>query len=146
MDIQRLVLYAIFFSSAFFLWTAWQQEHAPPPPPVASKSAPSGVPAETGTVPAPMPQAATPAPAAGSVPPAAAAATAPAGPSVTVTTDLFTADVDTVGGVISVVALGKHQDATDPTKPYRVLQRNGERVFIAQAGLIGAGWPNHETR
>jgi len=31
MDIQRLILYAIFFSSAFFLWSAWQQEHAPPP-------------------------------------------------------------------------------------------------------------------
>jgi YidC/Oxa1 family membrane protein insertase len=91
---------------------------------------------------------ATAAPPAGSVPapgPAAAAAAA-TGPKVTVTTDLYTAEIDTVGGVISLVSLAKHQDATDPTKPYRVLQRNADRVFIAQAGLVGAGWPNHETR
>jgi YidC/Oxa1 family membrane protein insertase len=153
MDIQRLVLYAIFFSSAFFLWAAWQQEHAPPPPVVAKSQAP--LPAETApgaTPPAasgrdvPLPQAApAPAPAPASVPGSAPASAAPAGGRVAVTTDLFTAEVDTVGGVISLVSLAKHQDATDPTKPYRVLQRNGERVFVAQAGLIGAGMPNHLT-
>ena len=144
MDIQRLVLYAIFFSSAFFLWSAWQQEHAPPPPPPVVKPAPSAVPGEAGSVPAP--QATPAAPPAGSVPSAALAAAAGTSPKVTITTDLYTAEVDTVGGVISLVSLARHQDATDPTKPYRVLQRNADRVFIAQAGLVGAGWPNHETR
>jgi YidC/Oxa1 family membrane protein insertase len=144
MDIQRLILYAIFFSSAFFLWSAWQQEHAPPPPPPVVKPAPSAVPGEAGSVPAP--QATPAAPPTGSVPSAAPAAGTVTSPKVTITTDLYTAEVDTVGGVISLVSLAKHQDATDPTKPYRVLQRNPDRVFIAQAGLIGAGWPNHETR
>jgi YidC/Oxa1 family membrane protein insertase len=149
MDIQRFVLYAIFISSAFFLWSAWQQEHAPPAPAV-SKPAPAGVPGEAGSV--PVPQATTAAPPVGSVPPPGSlppppsTAGAVASPKVTITTDLYTAEVDTVGGVLSLVSLAKHQDATDPTKPYRVLQRNADRVFIAQAGLIGAGWPNHETR
>jgi YidC/Oxa1 family membrane protein insertase len=48
--------------------------------------------------------------------------------------------------VISLVELAKHQDATDPTKPYRALQRNAERVFVAQTGLIGDSLPNHQTK
>jgi len=149
MDIQRLVLYAIFFSSAFFLWTAWQQEHAPPPT-VASKSVP-GVPSQPATAPVPAKDvptaapAATPAAAPGASPPPASTAAA-AGPTVTIKTDLYTVEVDTVGGVISLVELAKHQDATDPTKPYRALQRNAERIFVAQTGLIGDGLPNHQTR
>jgi YidC/Oxa1 family membrane protein insertase len=147
MDIQRLILYAIFFSSAFFLWSAWQQEHAPPPPPV-TQAPPAAIPGGAGSVPAPAPVPApsTAAPPAGSVPAAAPGAVAAAGPKVTITTDLYTAEIDTVGGVISLISLAKHQDATDPKKPYLVLQRNADRVFIAQAGLIGEGWPNHETR
>ena len=70
---------------------------------------------------------------------------APAGQTVTIKTDLYTADVDTVGGVISRVALAEHRDATDPTKPYLALQRNAERTFVAQSGLIGDGLPNHRT-
>jgi len=149
MDIQRLVLYAIFFSSAFFLWTAWQQEHAPPPP-VASKSVP-GLPGQPATAPVPskdVPAAAAPAAPAATpgAPPAPATAAAAAGPAVTIKTDLYTAEVDQVGGVISLVELAKHQDVADPTKPYRALQRNPERVFVAQTGLIGEGLPNHQTR
>ena len=50
MDIQRLILYAIFFSSAFFLWSAWQAEHAPPPA-VVKPATPGAV---QGDVPAPQ--------------------------------------------------------------------------------------------
>ena len=34
------------------------------------------------------------------------------------------ADIDTVGGTIARIALDKHRDAQDPTKPYLALQRN----------------------
>ena len=149
MDIQRLILYAIFFSSAFFLWSAWQQEHAPPPQ-VAQQAPVNGTAKD-----APPPSASTAAPTA-SPPGAAPGASVPAAPvpaaaasassKVTIKTDLYTAEVDTVGGVISLVSLARHQDATDPTKPYRVLQNNGERVFVAQTGLIGEGLPTHQTK
>ncbi len=69
----------------------------------------------------------------------------PAARRIRITTDLYTAEVDTVGGVITLVSLSKHHDATDPTKPYNALQRTAERTFIAQAGLIGEGLPNHRT-
>ena len=133
MDIQRLILLAIFFSSAFFLWSAWQQEYGPPPPPVAQTTTPA--PGQPAAPAQDLP-----------VPSTAPAPAATAGQKITIKTDLYTAEVDTLGGVISLVSLNKHQDATDPTKPYLALQRTTDRTFIAQAGLIGEGMPNHRTQ
>ena len=91
------------------------------------------------------PAAAPPAGVAG-VPPAAGGAASPAGgQKVTIKTDLYTAEVDTAGGVIALVSLDKHRDPHDTTKPYLALQRNAERTFVAQTGLIGNGLPNHRT-
>jgi len=81
------------------------------------------------------------------VPPGAPPTTpaAPSGQTIEIRTDLYTADVDTVGGTITQVALEKHRAAEDTSKPYLALQRNAERTFVAQAGLIGEGLPNHRT-
>jgi YidC/Oxa1 family membrane protein insertase len=146
MDIQRTILLAIFLMSGFFLFEAWQKDQRPPPPPTAAAtaqpgatpSAPAGVP----TGPAAKPSAETAAPS--SAPPPAGVA-APTGQTIAVTTDLFRAEVDTRGGVITLVALDKHRDAQDTAKPYLLLQRNAERTFVAQSGLIGEGMPNHQT-
>ena len=64
---------------------------------------------------------------------------------VTIKTDLYTAEIDPVGGAIVGMALAQHRDAFDKTKPYLALQRSGERTFVAQAGLLGEGMPNHRT-
>jgi YidC/Oxa1 family membrane protein insertase len=138
MDTQRLILWLIFSFSGLLLWQAWERERNPVPAPTAS--APATRSAEsTATPPSTVPS--TPAPA--GAPPVAA--TAPAGQTVEVRTDLYAADIDSVGGTIVRVALDKHRDAQDPTKPYLALQRNAERTFVAQAGLIGEGLPNHRT-
>ena len=79
------------------------------------------------------------------VPTPSGAAVAPGGELVTITTDLYTAEVDTAGGVITLVSLAKHQRRRRPHQPYKALQRNTERTFVAQAGLIGDGLPNHRT-
>jgi YidC/Oxa1 family membrane protein insertase len=142
MDTQRLILWLIFSFSALMLWQAWEREHNPPP-----LTAPAARPGE-----APVAAPATTAPAAG-VPPAATAPGAPpatagpavAGQTIEIRTDLYVADIDTVGGTLARVALEKHRDAQDTAKPYLALQRNPERVFVAQAGLIGEGFPNHRT-
>ena len=44
--------------------------------------------------------------------------------------------------------IDNHRDAQDPTKPYLALQKNAERTFVAQAGLIGEGvfWPENALR
>jgi len=136
MDTQRLILFLIFSFSALFLWEAWQKEHAPPP--VAT------IPAKSADL--PTPSATPPAATQGAIPGnAAIAASAPTGQTIKISTDLFTADVDTAGGVITMIALDKHRDAQDPSKPYLALQRNAERTFVAQAGLVGDGMPNHRT-
>jgi YidC/Oxa1 family membrane protein insertase len=136
MDTQRLILFLIFSFSALFLWEAWQKEHAPP--------AVATVPAKPADL--PLPSATAPAATPGAIPGnAASATTAPAGQTIKISTDLYTADVDTGGGVITMIALDKHRDTHDPSKPYLALQRNAERTFIAQAGLVGDGMPNHRT-
>lgn len=163
-EIRRLLLFVIFFSSGFFLWNAWQQEYMPPPPksaqgagapatPGAMPAAPGVAPAAPGAAPAPppadVPSAPSKAPAAGgvaSVPAPSGAPAATTGQLITIRTDLYTAQVDTLGGVITEVSLDRHRDAHDRTKPYLVLQRNAERTFVAQSGLIGEGLPNHRTQ
>src|SRR5687768_1315557 len=155
MDTQRLILFLVFSFSLMFLWEAYQK-HVNPPAPLPAKSATAtGVP---GTSPAQQRPADVPAASAPAAPGAAPPATIPGGPpttpaaagaaqgeQVTVRTDLFTATIDGIGGVISEVALTRHRDSTDPKKPYKVIQR-ADAVSIAQAGLLGEGLPNHRTQ
>jgi len=147
MDTQRLILFFIFSFSALMLYEAWNRERNPPPPVPASTAAapavPADVPVPTATAPAAVP-AASPAAIPGSVPVGAApAGAAPA--AVVVRTDRFTVEIDPVGGVLRQVALAQHRDAFDKSKPYLALQRTVDRTFVAQAGLLGEGMPNHRS-
>ena len=139
MDTQRLILFVIFSMSAFFLWEAWQREHAPPaPPPAAVATRPSA------TTPSATPGSVPAAPAGAPVAPATGTAE-PVGETVAITTDLYRADISTVGGTITQLALTQHRDTDNADKPYVLLQRNDARTFIAQSGMIGEGLPNHRT-
>jgi YidC/Oxa1 family membrane protein insertase len=141
MDTQRLILWVIFTFSAVMLWQAWEREKNPTPPPATAQAPRAGEPAQQpAAVAAP---AGVPAQASTGAPPASTAATA--GQTIEVRTDLFVVDIDTIGGTITRVALDKHRDAEDTAKPYLALQRTAERTFVAQAGLIGDGLPNHRT-
>jgi YidC/Oxa1 family membrane protein insertase len=135
MDTQRLILFVIFSFSALFLWEAWQRDHRPPvPPPTTAQPVPKA------SIDAPSPVGTT-APAV----PVAPAAAVPAGEKVVVKTDLYAANIDTVGAVLTQLALTAHRDTHDESKPYVLLQQNAERTFIAQSGLLGDGMPNHRT-
>ena len=140
MDTQRLILWLIFSFSAVLLWQAWERERNPPAAP-STVSQPART-AEPGAASAPQPAAPQAAAPTGTPP---STATAPAGQTIEIRTDLYTAGVDTAGGTITRVALERHRDAEDSAKPYLALQRNAERIFVAQAGLIGEGFPNHRT-
>jgi YidC/Oxa1 family membrane protein insertase len=150
MDTQRIILFVIFSFSTLFLWQAWQKEHAPPPAIVQKAAEP--IPGQTAQPAKDLPVPSTPATGAGgaasgaaSVPGSAAGPAAATGQPIAIRTDLYTAHVDPVGGVISLVALDRHHDATDHSKPYNALQRTADRTFVAQAGLLGEGLPNHRT-
>jgi len=80
----------------------------------------------------------------GAVPGVVAATSAPS-EKVVIKTDLYAATVDTLGAVLTEVALSAHRDTNDESKPYVLLQKNAERTFVAQTGLLGEGFPNHRT-
>ncbi|HEX7327106.1 MAG TPA: membrane protein insertase YidC [Casimicrobiaceae bacterium] len=158
MDTQRLILWLVFAFSAMMLWQAWERERNPPPIPAAKVSTPApATPATPAAGTAPAASAAkSAAPGTGSeaIPaeatgaaavPGTQGAAAPTGKLITVRTDLYTANIDTLGGVIRDVALAKERAEDDPSKPYFVLEKNADRTFEAQAGLIGNGFPNHLT-
>jgi len=146
MDTQRIILFIVFSFSCFLLWGEWQKAHAPAVP-VAQQGTPGSgqsiAPAKDLPVATANPSATAAVPGAAAVP--GQADTAPKGQTITIRTDLYTAEVDTVGGVISMVALNQHRDGHDDGKPYLALQRNAERTYVAQAGLLGDGLPNHRT-
>ncbi|HXU50716.1 MAG TPA: membrane protein insertase YidC [Casimicrobiaceae bacterium] len=141
-DTQRLILVMIFLLSGFWLWERWQVAHQPPPPPVTAAPA---TPAARNDVPAGSAAAPSAATSAASVPGAATGTAPAAGEIVTVHTDLMDVDIDNVGGVITRVALLKHRSEGAKDEPYLALQRNAERTFVAQSGLVGKGLPNHTT-
>jgi YidC/Oxa1 family membrane protein insertase len=136
MDTQRLILFAIFSFSLLFLWERWQAEQRPPaPPPAATAGTEPGAPSapKSGRVAAPT------------VAVPGGATSAASGERIEIKTDRFVAFVDTLGGVITQLALTDHRDTEDAAKPYRLLQQNENRTFVAQAGLIGDGLPTHRT-
>ncbi len=141
MDTQRIVLFMLFTFSVFLLFDAWQKDQRPQPPTASAPGTPSG-PAST-PVPAPTgPLAAAP------------SATAPPLPSgalqkgepVRVVTELLIAEIDTAGGDLRSLVLLAHRDTLDQKKNFRLLQQEGDHIYVAQSGLIGPGLPNHRTR
>ena len=146
MDNQRLILFILFTFSCFMLFEAWQRETRPPVQPAAVAGTPSG-PAET-AVPLPtQPLNATPAPAA---PAPSGARPAPTGAlqqgeTIRVETDLYVADISTAGGDLRRLELLEHRDTLDRKKNFLLLQEI-EHTYVAQAGLIGNGLPNHRTK
>jgi YidC/Oxa1 family membrane protein insertase len=149
MDFQRIVLFVIFSMSGLFLFQAWQKENNPQPAAQVAKQEQkiSGVPSATAApaagaaaVPGAVPSTIT---AAGA--PTNAPTVAATGEAFIVQTDLAAYRINTLGGVIEEIALVKHRDATDKSKPYLVMLKNADRVHIAQSGLIGNGLPNHNT-
>src|SRR4030081_547312 len=101
MDTQRLILLFIFGFSVLMLWEAWQKETRPKPAPSAP-AAQQGVPtpqaptAGQATVPQGAPAAGNAASAPSATVPGAAGAPAK-GETVKVRTDLFIAEIDTLG-------------------------------------------------
>jgi YidC/Oxa1 family membrane protein insertase len=131
MDTQRLILLFIFSFSLLMLWEAWDKQSRPQAPAPQAAKQQQGV---------PEPVAGAAKPPTTAVPSADAAAK---GETVRVATDLFIADVDTLGGTLKRLELLKHNDSKDSSKPMVLL--GPEHRYEAQSGLAGEGRPNHRT-
>ncbi|MEO7253817.1 MAG: membrane protein insertase YidC [Casimicrobium sp.] len=150
MDFQRLILFVIFSMSGVFLFQAWQKENAPPKPPVAitALATPAAASDKKNDIP-PSAAASSAATSTSAATPGSAPTTAPTsgvaanGEIITINTDLAEFKINTLGGVIEQIALKKHGDALDQSKPYLVLEKDAKRMHVAQVGVLGAGMPNH---
>jgi YidC/Oxa1 family membrane protein insertase len=143
MDTQRLILFFVFSFSVFLLLDAWQrdqlQQAAPAPAREKAEKSP------------PLTAQAPPAP---SAPLAAAPPAAPVEQQrglqpetmIRVETDLVVAHISTLGGDLRYLEFKRYRDTLDKKKPFVLLETAAERYYVAQAGLIGEGLPNHRTR
>jgi YidC/Oxa1 family membrane protein insertase len=144
MDSQRLILFFVFSFSLFLLFDAWQRDQNPPA--VPAKSAPAApAPRASDLPPTPsaklVPTPATPAPGASAAPDAALAA----GSTIAVETDVFHAEITTVGGDLRRLELKQHRAVEDTKQNFVLLQQRPDHVYVAQSGLIGGNLPTHRT-
>ena len=131
MDTQRLILWLIFSFSGLLLWQAWEREHMPLPQPTVSAPAAPGESASRAKPASPGASESVPAGTASTAAAAPPTSAAPAGKTIEISTDLYVADIDTIGGTIQQVALDKHRSVEDQSKPYLALQHNAERTYVA---------------
>lgn len=137
MDLQRLFLFLIFVFSLGLIWDGWQRyEH---PERYIQQSAPinESVPKAQEA----PPVAATPA---AIVQQPVQRAT---GKTIHIKTDIIEAEISTIGGDISRLALLRHPDGLDKSKPLVLFQSGADtHNYVAQSGLLGAGLPNHNSQ
>jgi len=146
-DIRRTILWVVFSMSLFMLWDAWNRHQGHPSmfSPAAPKVQPAQTTAPTGTT-------TVPAATAGQASAAAVTPTEPAaaaGEKLEITTDLYKATVDTLGGTLVHLEFLAHGDQEDKARNVVLFDQGAERVYLAQTGLIttqsGVNLPNHLT-
>ncbi|HJV80351.1 membrane protein insertase YidC [Noviherbaspirillum sp.] len=143
MDIQRTVLWVVFSLSLLLLWDNWMRYNGKqsmffPTATQTAKPAAGSAPANKADVPQASSTAAAPA-----VVPSGAAQVK--SETVTVTTDVFKADIDTLGGEIKRLELLQHKDPVDPTKHMVLFESDPNHTYLGQTGLIGGPYPNHKS-
>jgi YidC/Oxa1 family membrane protein insertase len=137
MDTKRLILFVIFSFSILMLWDAWQRQDAPAGaiPAVSQQDADSSVPQAERT--------ATPAT---DLPKETGFRLQTAG-RIQVETDLFKADIDTLGGDLRRLELLQHRSVESMEKNFVLMEDTAAPVlYVAQSGLIGNDLPTHKTQ
>ncbi len=132
MDTKRLVLFVIFSMSILMLWDAWQRQNAPvavTQQAVTNHTTPDAASVVSGT----------------NVPMEADYKLA-SGQRISVTTDLYKADIETTGGDLRRLELLKHRAADKEASNFVLLDDAAKpMVYVAQTGLIGGDLPSHNA-
>lgn len=152
MDAKRVVLFVIFSTSLLFLWEAWINEQArfEQINVAAGSDEVSQVDPDL-PVPGDLLTESSSAMGSGQIPANAdvrdivTPRLLSTGEQIKVVTDMIVAEIDTVGGDLRRLELLKHPSTEDKDTPYALLQSHASRIYVAQAGLIGDGLPNHKT-
>ena len=138
MDTRRLILFVIFSFSILMLWDAWQQKANPViNTPTTAQTATTGVPTPANGVAASNVQS--------TVNDGSFKLTS--GQRINVKTDLFEAEIDTVGGDLRRLILNKHRADKDKNGNFVLMDDTFKPMFyVAQSGLMGADLPNHKSQ
>lgn len=144
MDIKRTVLWVVFAFSLLLLWDSWSRHNGNPSmffPSATPQAAPVAAGADPSQLPTPqLPQ--TGQTVGRNDVPGASVAKAE---TITITTDVVKADIDTVGGELKRLELLKHPDTVDPTKNLVLFDSSIGHTYLAESGLIGGAFPNHKS-
>ncbi len=132
MDMRRLFLFLIFSFSLVVLWGEWTRQNQVPASPSVITNKEPGVPSAATVL---APQVTLPIETIKPV----------TGKKLYVTTDFFEAEINTAGGNIERLALLKHQEAKDQSKPIVLFQRGDKLTYVEQSGLLGKGLPTHNA-
>ncbi|MEH0690043.1 membrane protein insertase YidC [Vibrio cholerae] len=120
MDSQRNILLIALALVSFLLFQQWQVAKNPAPQPVEQAQSSSTLPAPSFADeldPAPSQQASA--------------------KTITVTTDVLTLTIDTVGGDVVHADLNQYSAELDSADPFVLLKNEAGHQFIAQSGLVG---------
>jgi len=139
MDTQRIVALVIFLMSSFLLWQAWEKQQIPPAPGKAPTTSATPAPTQAGKL---ADSAALPAP---NAPAVAQTPVVPRGQRIHVQTDTLIAEIDTAGGDLRQLAFTHHFAVEDKSRPFVLMQDQGEPFYVTRSGLVGDGLPNHNT-
>jgi YidC/Oxa1 family membrane protein insertase len=135
MDTKRLILFVIFSFSILMLWEAWQRDRLPEAPAVVATqsqdaSVPQGVIGEATSQ---------------NDLPSDSVFRLESAQRVHIQTDLFRAEIDTLGGDLRHLELLKHKASDSSDEDFTLMSDSGKpMIYVAQSGLIGDNLPNHK--
>ncbi len=141
MDSQRLILFFVFSFSVFMLLDAWQRDQQPARPPAVVAGKDDKAPAPSAQPPVPGEKLT----ASQSAVPKQGRGAPETGATIRVETDVLTAELSSHGGDVRRLEFKNHRDTLDRSKNFVLFETGAARSYIAQAGLIGGGLPNHRT-
>ncbi len=142
MDSQRILLFFALSVVLLLIWQAWVADHGSgrESAPSTEISAPADVPIapqERTTSPEAQPSIG----AAPELPPPTPEALSRS-TRITVETDVLQVEIDTAGGDLRQVLLKDYPVSTkDPEQPFPLMEDRGQRIFIAQSGLLSRDGP-----
>lgn len=143
MENNRLLLFVAFAAVSFLLWDAWQKDYGPQPVPTMTEAGqPAPMPQNGGEVPTASDVPSSPMPSVSSrdasVPTVKSKTVLKRGQRITVSTDLFYAEIDSIGGDLRLVDLKKYPISVEtPESPIRLMDDNLPNIFVAQSGFAG---------
>ena len=143
-DNIRLILLLALGFVLFLIWQAWEQDHATTVP---AQTTTQQTPNKAADVPAGVAATEQAAPAATASATPGTAATLASAQRVHVVTDLFDAEIDTIGGDLRRLDLLAYAVAANkPNEPFRLMTEAAPKLFIAQTGLLAdANVPDHHA-